>query len=1011
MIRGGSFSFAMLRLFVLLMIATRVVALEPVQLSAVHPRDALKTATLRIERLDAEVTLRGMLAETQATLTLAVDADPALKMEGRLVFTLPPHCTITGAALDIGDIMRPASVTFKEIAKKAYDAVVSRILDPCLVQLLPDGRVSVQVFPFTGGKPRKVRLEFAHLLAPGKAWEFPLRFADPTAAHLKTDAPFEKTDERFGGFNGGEEWRINVAEPDPGQLLAHPDGRGGFVFQKLVPAGAPSGPPRHLLVLADASLLQASRDAAAERALLDRLLQSMGDGRTTLATFSTALHSQKEFAVEGGKCEALLAALAALEFDGAPRPGAINVSAIPADLTLVLSTLAAPMGGGRVPTLPPGAPVWVADSVSPAPSTIAERLAEDTGGKALDPRQAMELVFHPRPALEAKNVTGLTARLLPGGQLRLVTGTLDGENGILTADGMSRGILRGEDAAAGRLAANFIRREEFRRRGHERNAAAPGGSLRENHVAPFLNERTAFIVLEEEWQYRQFGIPLPPDLTKPDLTKDEPRRPGALEQMEQDEFDAFIKELQRPAGTASDPYIWYRRLKSQEKRALIEAQWYPMGRFLEHREPEVAREEFPEWLRNEKEWNELWEKAERGAALGEQLAVRFAGQPAGDAADLIRQAREQQVNRVKLMEWLGDRSGLLHSGWGPGLDPLHFRDNFSRGGADPFAGGGTGAGSGSGFGSGSAASNEPFGPPPAPPVIVPPSAAPTPAETPATPPPSSGTPQVPQTFGGGGAGLFGDGVSQEWLEAQAAERKRNEDARRARELAAAQQRQTLTRAEALHREGKKPEAIRALSGLTIYGQEVHAAFRLLAWLLLEWGEPALALEVLQHAEARFGFSDTSLRDKGLAALAAGRKADALQLFRQASHHVARRDAAALEGRMSAALRVVVECAGADGDVDLEILGPDFELCSWRNPLPAFGGALSFDGAGEAPEDFVLPEIPKDPLQFRVRLHAPGPRALRVTVIENWGREGERRRFLFFQDAMPGLTKVIDIATK
>jgi len=100
------------------------------------------------DAVEAQVTMRGMLAETQATLTLAVEVNPAQRMEGRLVFPLPPGCVVTGAALDIGDIMRPASVTFKSTAKQAYDSVVSRMLDPCLFQLLPDGRVSVQVFPF-----------------------------------------------------------------------------------------------------------------------------------------------------------------------------------------------------------------------------------------------------------------------------------------------------------------------------------------------------------------------------------------------------------------------------------------------------------------------------------------------------------------------------------------------------------------------------------------------------------------------------------------------------------------------------------------------------------------------------------------------------------------------------------------------------------------------------------------------------------------------------------------------
>lgn len=986
----------MLRLILLFLAAAPVMALEPVKMSASNPRNAEMTAALRIERLDAEVTLRGVLAETQATLTLAVDADPKERMEGRLVFALPPHCTITGAALDIGDIMRPASVTFKETARQAYDSVVSRMLDPCLVQLLPDGRVSVQVFPFTGGKPRKVRLEFSHLLPPGQAWEFPLRFASPVAAHLKTDAPFEKRDASFGGFLGGEEWRLNVAESDRGQLLAHPDGRGGFVFQKLLPAVAPSGPPRHLLVLVDVSLLQATRDAAAERALLERLFQSIGEGRATLTTFSTALHSREEFAVQGGKCEALLAEVAALQYDGAPRPGAVDVATVPADLTLVLSTLAAPMAGGRVPALPAAAPVWVADSLSPAPSAVAARIAEDAGGNAFDPRQPVELVFHPRPVLESKNLTGITTRAIPGAPWRLATGRLDGATGILTAGGLSRSITRGDDAAAGRLAVNFIRREEFRRRGNERHAGTAGDSLRDKDSSPFLNEWTAFIVLEEAWQYEQFGIPLPPDLTKA-----APRSSSNLEESDQNEYEAFLDALRRPAGTSADPQIWHWRLRSGMKRAFLEAEWHSQRKFHEHRQPVAARQDFPEWLLEDKEWQTLWDKAERGASLSRQLAVRFASAPDGaDGADaeLIRQAREQQVNRVKLMEWVGDFSGELRSGGGPGLDPLSFRDFATRGGADPFAGGGSG--SGSGFGAASDAGNEPFGPPPAPAVVVSPPTAPDTVAAPAAPP-SSGAPQVPQTFGGAPLAL---------LDAVAAGAARNGHDKRARELVVAKLRQeVLARAKALHRAGQQPEAIRALSVLAIPGQDDHALLRLLAWLLQEWGEHALALEVLAQAERKFGDSETTLRDLGTAALAAGRKDEAQRHLDRARHHVGRRDAALLDGRMSApALRVVVECADETADADLEISGPDYELCDWRNPLPAFGGALSFDGAGMAPEDFVLPVLPAAPLQVRVRLKTERPVPLRVTITENPPGGSTRSRVYLYPAAAAGRISVAEI---
>ena len=193
----------------------------------------------------------------------------------------------------------------------------------------------------------------------------------------------------------------------------------------------------------------------------------------------------------------------------------VDLSGIPADLTLVMSTLAAPMGG-----------------------------------MAFDPRQPVELVFHPRLAMAEKGVTGITARMLPGGQWRLVCGELAGETGEVIVMGQRLSITKGADSAAGRLVGKFLAREHFTQLAAESDAGVRKELRTDPQCAPFLTAATAFIVLEEEWQYRQFGIPLPPDLAK----KDEPRGPGAQEQADQDEFDAFIKELRRRAGTASDPY-------------------------------------------------------------------------------------------------------------------------------------------------------------------------------------------------------------------------------------------------------------------------------------------------------------------------------------------------------------------------------------------------------------------------------------------------------------------------
>ena len=1024
---------AMKRLFCFLILAAGPVAAgDTVELSAVSPRDQTITGTLHITRLEAETTLRGVLAETQAILTLTVEADPAQKMEGRLVFPLPPGCMVTGAALDIGNIMRPASVTFKETAKKAYDSVVSRMLDPTLIQLMPDGRVSVQVFPFTGGVQRMLRLEFTQPVLPGTMWEFPLQFSEPVTVHLKTDAPLLESSRSGGGFHGGAEWRVPMPAAPAFSLLAHHDGNGRFVFQSFLPPGEPAKPPQHLLLLADVSLLQAGRDAAAERAFLERLFQKMQTGRVTLATFSTALHSQADFAVSDGECPEVLSALTALSYDGAPRPGAVDVSGIPAGLTLVLSTLASPMGGGHAPRLP-NVPVWVLDSVSPAPSGRAALLASDTGGMALDPRKPQEIQFLHRAAMTTENLIAINFHPLPAGGW-LVTGELSAGHGSLTFCEKTLIVTKGTDTVSGTLAAHQQARRNFLRL-----AAASDGLWREEmnaspDAAPFLTATTSLIVLEQQSDYERFGIPLPPDLAQL-ASKTE----AADEKQDRESLTAFDRALRRPAGERGAAWEWHRRVRSEQKRAALGDRRENDARFKYHRrEVEVEESRNLNWLQKDPSWLEWKASAAPAREKLSDLAARY--RTTDSSQELIRQAHEIHGARIEatilMAEFLGSLTSGMLSGIAPAMDPFNITGWLQRGGsdgpADPFGGTGVGYRDNSFL---SRTSDIPSGQ--SEPVVVPPQPASgavpvtggadsAPAQsgssfpmTPTTPSRRFDPPQIPQTFGGSGGwpwggDLFaGNGssfpvtgrvapvsgpVGLDYYHPGSAT---GDWSRKAGEALAMSGPEIVARATALRRAGRQPEALRTLSRLAIRGKDDHARLRLLAWVLQEWDEPALAVDVLAQARRTFGSSDTTLRDLGLALLAAGRKDESLTQLRRVSHQVTRRDAAGLDGKMSARLRIVVECAGGEGDVDLEIEGPDYELCSWRNPLPVFGGALSFDGKGMAPEDFVLPELAATPLKLRVRLHSEGTVPVRVTITEQWGRPEAKVRVIVIPQCRPG----------
>jgi uncharacterized protein YfaP (DUF2135 family) len=166
---------------------------------------------------------------------------------------------------------------------------------------------------------------------------------------------------------------------------------------------------------------------------------------------------------------------------------------------------------------------------------------------------------------------------------------------------------------------------------------------------------------------------------------------------------------------------------------------------------------------------------------------------------------------------------------------------------------------------------------------------------------------------------------------------------------------------------------------------------------------------MQHTERLFGSTATTERDIALAALEAGKNPLAAEHFARATGGVAYRESSALSGKGPADLRIVLECADASADADIELEGPDYELASWRNPLPAFGGALSFDGRGFEPEDFLLATAPAAPFVVRVHLLSEKPAAVRLTVFYQWARPEQKREVFLLPQCPPGVTNVVELS--
>lgn len=962
--------------FLLLLTSLTPAFADLVELSAALPRESESAVPLLIPRLQATTTIRGALARTSVEMSLTLETGKDSQHEGRLLLTLPPACVISGAALNIGEEMRPASLVPPSTGQAAYNDVVWRNIDPCLIRLLPDGRVSVQVFPVTAKNPRRLRLEFSQLLSvsgPGLSWTFPLKFPQPVPEaelSLNTSPETETRPRQVRNFTGGSEWFFSTPRPSPvSPWPADPGPDGRFHYQGLLAVAEPPA-PRHLLVLVDSSRLQNSRDPAAELALLTGLLRKMGSGQVTLAAFSTFPEAPATYELRDGKCDELLKAMDRLEYTGAPRPGAVDVSAIPADLVLISSTLADPMGSGPLPRLPPKVPVLIMNTVSAPPASAAVRLAEESGGQVIDPRLTRPALWLPpgwqAPLDPGSGETTAIARLLPGGTHWLITGSLSNK-AELPAAGLLPGIVRGhQDTAAAQLLAEDAAQRHLLHSLESNPLArqAAGSSSPALLKATVLGPETALIVLEKLEDYRSHGIPLPNDTA---AAAEAP----LLVRHEWSGQDYPSEVLTRPDGSAGNPKAWSLRLPEVKARELRLHKWR-MDSFQARRSTGFPMPAELEGLLADTNFKDILVKAEEAVRALPKLAEAYREEPGPDtAADLILQARAHQFRKLELA-WYVE---ML-------FEPM-FKPGSEFGANDPFGG----YSLAEDFfynlsGKNIAARNNGKGSPPEDPE----------ART------------VPA------------GPDPDWQPQPASSLSRLE-----RVAATTPQSLSFAPAKASDPEGKpqnspdpqagkvSQEALRRLSEISL-GNPDHGRLRLLAWQCLACHQAVIALEVLQLAERKFGITDTTQRDLALALVEAGKMEAAASHIIKVNGGVARREGAALLQSPSfpSSLRLVLECADAHADADLEIEGPDYELANWKNPLPSFGGALSFDGTGFEPEDFILPADRSAALSVRIRLTSEKPCPVRLTIFHHWGQADQRREVFLFPECPPGLTKVAEI---
>lgn len=433
----------------------------PAQVADVRPSPTLRVADtgerVGLARVAIETRIVGVLAETRMTLTFANST--ARVLAGDLSVPLPPDATVSGYALDVAGRMVDGVVVAKGEARRVYEIETRKRVDPGLVEWTRGNVFTTRVFPIPPNGTRTVRLSWvASLDSDGDdaRLRMPLAFVDrldelsvrievvhPRGAPTITgNGPVRLAfDDRHVAegkvANQAVTQDVTIVVPNAGrhalEVERASDGATYFHVRDWVrPADDLVAPePKRVRIVWDASLSRASSDRAAELAFLGRYLATVPGASLELVVLRNVAAKPRKLADP----EALVAAVAALDYDGGTQLGAIPTAR--ADLVLVFSDGLSTFGVSEAPDL--GAPTWVISSSAVAAHDALRRLAVRNGGMYVDLRRGDDVGVIGRPVwslLEVAVEDGAVRDVLPAdvepvSGASVISGVLEGAKATL----------------------------------------------------------------------------------------------------------------------------------------------------------------------------------------------------------------------------------------------------------------------------------------------------------------------------------------------------------------------------------------------------------------------------------------------------------------------------------------------------------------------------------------------------------------------------------------------------
>ena len=548
---SGVLEIAMLRCLALLLTALFMHAAHATVLAPRPPlmATAPDAVPIRLQSLNISSEISGTLAET--TVRMVFFNPNRRLLEGSLQFPLLDGQRITAFALDIDGTLRPAVPVDKARGREVFEAIVRRGVDPGLLEATQGNNFKLRVYPITGGGTRTVEIKYSEaLVRRGAQWRYrlPLDYgsvddfdltlkvndkgAPPVLAGSLADLHFDAVDgsyrARFSRHGFAAAGVVEVAIGASAQPRVYRQQfQGETYFVADIPVDAPAtrrAAPRAIGLLWDSSGSGAKRTLAADLALLERYLVTLGQVDVRLIRLRDCADKPLTFKIRGGDWSALRRELEATVYDGASAladwPAQADV-----DEYLLFSDGLLNYGPARFPKLSARQRLFAINSAASSDSARLAGLAASHGGTliAIDPARpaaAADALLFEQARVEQLSASGATDLMIDSpvvsdGMLR-VAGKLQVPGQLvltLTRGGVSeqRAIALDASAPPHPLAAHTW--AGLRLRALEAEFDANRGEIgRIGRKFGIPTRETSLIVLERLEDYLSYEIEPPPAL-------------------------------------------------------------------------------------------------------------------------------------------------------------------------------------------------------------------------------------------------------------------------------------------------------------------------------------------------------------------------------------------------------------------------------------------------------------------------------------------------------------------